>query len=428
MANVEHSTRTDPNLHEPKGASTAVINTTYVSDGAGSGVWELVNGNNVVHVNSTADLPAAAANVITLAASTTYIVSGTVDLGADVFVMSNNTALFGIDQNKDGFTTTSTSALITATNVDFRCVQLFLNVASGDLMLLNGTGVESVDFIRVSSTCDTTGSADNLANLDIFRSSFNATTAGLTFTGAFGTLEVQGGSHTIGTSAAIAFDLGTATFDIVQFAGIEFQNATGAYGIDVAAAGANINTGGEGYIFDCYFLSTATATNYVAGDTKWTVVGSIGVPPSQAVASAYVTGNATATTFGGTGVGNDVVAAFGTAFVAGSFQRRFTTANTHLTTYNGIRDVLVRVSFNISASIAGGAARTYNFYVAKDGVLQADSITQRTFDGTNKGALTCSAIMQLSTSEVVSLRIRAETATTSLTIDTASVTIVALSQ
>lgn len=36
---AEHNTLTDPNLHEPKGASTASEGMVYVADGAGSGVW-----------------------------------------------------------------------------------------------------------------------------------------------------------------------------------------------------------------------------------------------------------------------------------------------------------------------------------------------------------------------------------------------------
>lgn len=34
-----HSALTDPEIHEPKGASTASINTVYTSNGAGSGSW-----------------------------------------------------------------------------------------------------------------------------------------------------------------------------------------------------------------------------------------------------------------------------------------------------------------------------------------------------------------------------------------------------
>jgi hypothetical protein len=43
MANVQHSSLTDPNLHEPKGISTAAINQSYVSNGSGSGTWTNVN-------------------------------------------------------------------------------------------------------------------------------------------------------------------------------------------------------------------------------------------------------------------------------------------------------------------------------------------------------------------------------------------------
>lgn len=38
---AEHKNITDPYNHEPKGASTALENTVYVSDGVGSGAWEI---------------------------------------------------------------------------------------------------------------------------------------------------------------------------------------------------------------------------------------------------------------------------------------------------------------------------------------------------------------------------------------------------
>lgn len=39
MANVNHSTLTDPYLHEPKGVAAASSGSVYVSNGAGSGAW-----------------------------------------------------------------------------------------------------------------------------------------------------------------------------------------------------------------------------------------------------------------------------------------------------------------------------------------------------------------------------------------------------
>lgn len=41
MANVNHSTLTDPYLHEPKGVASAQSGSIYVADGAGSGLWKI---------------------------------------------------------------------------------------------------------------------------------------------------------------------------------------------------------------------------------------------------------------------------------------------------------------------------------------------------------------------------------------------------
>lgn len=42
MANIAHGSITDPNLHEPKGATTATAGQVYVANGGGSGTWQLL--------------------------------------------------------------------------------------------------------------------------------------------------------------------------------------------------------------------------------------------------------------------------------------------------------------------------------------------------------------------------------------------------
>lgn len=42
MANVEHSSIADPNIHEPKGVATAASGKVYIANGAGSGTWDFV--------------------------------------------------------------------------------------------------------------------------------------------------------------------------------------------------------------------------------------------------------------------------------------------------------------------------------------------------------------------------------------------------
>lgn len=54
---ISHASITDPNLHEPKGVSTAAANTAYVSNGAGSGAWSKIptQGLAGISANGTAN-------------------------------------------------------------------------------------------------------------------------------------------------------------------------------------------------------------------------------------------------------------------------------------------------------------------------------------------------------------------------------------
>lgn len=54
MANIEHKDIVDAQRHEPKGASTAVINSVYSSNGAGSGTWQKVKNTNLDGVSAAA--------------------------------------------------------------------------------------------------------------------------------------------------------------------------------------------------------------------------------------------------------------------------------------------------------------------------------------------------------------------------------------
>lgn len=45
MANVQHSALTDPNIHEPKGVSSASSGQVYVANGSGSGSWMYTSGH-----------------------------------------------------------------------------------------------------------------------------------------------------------------------------------------------------------------------------------------------------------------------------------------------------------------------------------------------------------------------------------------------
>lgn len=48
---VQHRNLPDSELHEPKGAATAVTNTMYISDGSGSGTWKRVPSTGLQGIN-----------------------------------------------------------------------------------------------------------------------------------------------------------------------------------------------------------------------------------------------------------------------------------------------------------------------------------------------------------------------------------------
>jgi len=78
MADVQHSALTDPELHEPKGASTATSGQVYVANGSGSGTWKKVTASEL---DATSDPTFDDLTVDTLTANS-ITVSGTATLGA----------------------------------------------------------------------------------------------------------------------------------------------------------------------------------------------------------------------------------------------------------------------------------------------------------------------------------------------------------
>lgn len=92
---IQHKDIPDANLHEPKGIASAIVNKTYISDGAGSGAWK----HNLGSVHGEIFLDSATVSVGptggTIAADVNYRVIGpTWSLNPDTY----NTALHSSNQ------------------------------------------------------------------------------------------------------------------------------------------------------------------------------------------------------------------------------------------------------------------------------------------------------------------------------------------
>lgn len=425
---TKHSLLSGADLHEPKGADTASAGTVYVADGSGSGTWSNIVGTNVVIVENEDDFPTSSAGVITLAEDTVYLINGTVDIGTRRLVAANNSTIRGYGGPLNShLVSTTTGVLLTITDINFRVMDVSLSAANASALWdIDGTGAEKVTFIEVVvPVCDAIGDVDNLHEFYCNSITFESiTTNGMTFTGAFSNLHL----HEIAADsfAGTLINLGTATFNYIAINDATAVLGAGDTWLTIAASSANLNSGKQGFIYANNIDASAggtVITGYTTSDTGWIVHANYGIAASLRQGQGYIENNATATTFTGTGSGNEVVTNFGTGFNSG-VASGFTISNAGRFTYTGISSRSFLVHANIFASIAGGASRTYNWYIAKNGTIIASSVSQRSYDGTNAGSCSCTSVVSLSTNDYVELYIRAETATTSLTADTVSITVV----
>jgi hypothetical protein len=87
MADVQHSALTDPELHEPKGASTATSGQVYVANGSGSGTWKKITASEL---DATSDPTFDDVTVDTLTAAS-VTVSGVITVGGVTITVGANT-------------------------------------------------------------------------------------------------------------------------------------------------------------------------------------------------------------------------------------------------------------------------------------------------------------------------------------------------
>ena len=124
MANVQHSTLTDPNIHEPKGVASATANRVYMSNGSGSGSWTGVNllpgtgwgkYTNTTYVGTTV-LAVSTSNVLIPFTTADTVTQLPITLaGATAPLMDLNTETLQFVSNGDLHTITFTAKLYSVT-------------------------------------------------------------------------------------------------------------------------------------------------------------------------------------------------------------------------------------------------------------------------------------------------------------------------
>ncbi len=126
---IEHVSIGDPNIHEPKGISSAAGNTVYVANGAGTGVWRQLTFSELDAVQAYGSM-----------------------------VISNNAANFPLTAVADtSFATPAQYTLLTGAGAPFASETLFGVTFNTDRLIAPYTGVYKLDaYMNISSFPGTT--------------------------------------------------------------------------------------------------------------------------------------------------------------------------------------------------------------------------------------------------------------------------------
>lgn len=138
---IAHKDITDPNIHEPKGASAALVDTVYVSNGSGSGSWSKVGAGSLQGITSDGGL------------SGLQLLSD----GSDGFVMRRESAYgtMAITNNANNFAvtaavdptlqTTTDYVLLTGVGAAWASENLFGVTFNTDRLIAPVTGMYKLD-------------------------------------------------------------------------------------------------------------------------------------------------------------------------------------------------------------------------------------------------------------------------------------------
>lgn len=391
---------------------------TVVSDGAN---WIITSSgvaktrNNYVLVQSAADLPAPVSGVITLASGTTYEVNGTIYLTSKINL--NGCYLVGMDATNDKliytpssgemFTGTKGGSIKTLTlaaittgsklfNLDMGATETLLfrdNIVASckDIGLVKGGYI--VFFSVINYSGNTSGiTFENNTNLLLDNMAWFPSNAG-TFeklVGTFGVIEKLGGfSQPMSTSSATALDVSGIT--------------------SITDAGNLKNTA---------FLGTGTRVNG-SFSGKWEVecAGITTEKDDVASGNLYLT-SATSTSFSGANTPTKVL---GTTTGVGLF--RVSSATNNRLVYEGIKTRRFSVTGSVSVT-SSSANKYFSFYIYKNGVkLPESEQAMRLSTGVDKGSLTITCTVQLSTNDYIEIWAENTSDGASMTVETLNLTI-----
>jgi len=235
--------------------------------------------DNVVHINSADDFPAAVGGVRELVPSSganiTYLIAAkNIDVGSDRFTVTDGDVVIrGTHRTASQITTTNTGVMFTSVDSNFFVEYVGFTCTDATWLDWSNPGANIVSVANQNAIiydCETVAIIE-----DAFTTSLR------TFTVIQSSVEGilwEGANSQINISQMLAYDwggtlldLGTATFDIVNIAtGSRFISPIGSTIMSGLTANGNMSVGGRGIVEGNLFNGVGTAINGIdTQDLQW---------------------------------------------------------------------------------------------------------------------------------------------------------------
>lgn len=384
--------------------------------------FNLTERNRIV-VGDISDLPSPVGGVITLPTGSLVQPVGLVDLGSNRIELSAGSSICGLDPGRDGFMSTTSSAVISGTDIGQVIMRNFfvVNVVGSAFDITTSTD-SHVNFFFVGVLGSRFGSITggrvcalefcysgqlSVPGIGTFRP-----TGGVVFDGSIGKVYVVNTPFEDLNAGVSAITLSSSLVaDVVDIKGNFFK---GDDGVGVTAeSGYTIAEGlytGNLITDDLLGGNIVPTVGFDGSDVNWTFADNTGTRNSKTLGLMSIDVSST----------TDIVTVNVPVKVAGTttahpLNERFSHSTNRLT-YTGNRPVEVSV---VAASYitSAGNNKEYRFWVAKNGVpIPGARATVRIASGGDRRAVTVIALAQLVTSDYLELWVEGITDSTDVTV------------
>jgi len=319
-----------------------------------------------VLVNSLSDLPPSVSNVITLAASTQYVLADDIDFGSDSLSFGNNTVLTGIDTVI--ITVTYAGAVPFFDMINVTCSVKNMNILhpNADIFNFIDSGGHAIRIVDVTSAGRSIGTLSGAGSLGRFTDFSPAlTNGGASFSGNWITFLFDSAFGSI--ASGIFIDLGTATFDALALSRPSITLEAGTTYLSGLPNSGNINAGGGGTVTSGGFRGAGSVLLGVsAEDALWEFYHNNVIQDTRPDALLSLQGNAVAEAIA---VAGTPVKVTGNNTWIDERSSQSTSDNTGRSTYNGGKPVVVPITMRGSVEPASGTNKTISLYVALNGTV-----------------------------------------------------------